>query len=137
MLFSITLVRELYVDHHPYKFGDLHLSTVMEFLPALEILAISRAAVFPVGLLSALTKEPALCPALKTIAFFDCDIGPGAMEKLGKALARRRDSAAAWVYRVVIVNSTEMMPGCASVQQLRKIVPCVDVRMDDKLPDLS
>ena len=137
MLFSTTLVRELYVDPHPYKFGDLYLSAVMKFLPALEILAISRAAVFPVGLFSTLTEEPTLCPVLKTIAFFDCDTNPDAMEKLGEALTRRRDLAAVRVYRVVIVNSTGAMPDRASIQQLRKSVPCVDVRMDDKLPDLS
>ena len=137
LLFSTTLVRELYVDPHPYKLGDRYLPTMMKFLPTLETLAISRATAFPVGLLSALTKEPALCPALKTIAFFDCDIGPDTMKKLGEALTRRRGSAAAWVYRVVIVSSTGTMPDCASVQQLRKSVPCVDVRMDDKLPDLS
>jgi len=137
LLFSTTLIRELYVDPHPHIFGDKYLSKVMKRLPALEILAISRAAVFPVGLLSALTEEPALCPVLKTIAFFDCDTNPDVMEKLGEALTRRRDSAAVRVYRVVIVNSTGAMPDRASIQQLRKSVPCVDVRMDDKLPDLS
>ena len=135
-LFS-SLVRELYVDLYPHASTDVGLPDLMRLLPALEILAISRAAVFPVELFSTLTKEPALCPALKTIAFFDCDIGPDTMKKLGEALTRRRDSAAAWVYRVVIVSSTGTMPGCASVRQLRKSVPCVDVRMDDKLPDLS
>jgi len=137
LLFSTTLIRELYVDPHPHIFGDKYLSKVMRRLPALEILAISRAAVFPVGLLSALTEEPALCPVLKTIAFFDCDTNPDAMEKLGEALTRRRDSAAVRVYRVVIVNSTGAMPDRASIQQLRKSAPCVDVRMDDRLPDLS
>jgi len=137
LLFSTTLVRELYMNPHPYKFGDRWLSTMMKSLPALEILAISRATVFPVGFFSALTKEPALCPALKTIGFFDCDIGPDTMEELGEALTKRRDSTAARVYRVVIVSSTGKMPDPASVQQLRKTVPFVCIRMDDKLPDLS
>ena len=136
-LFPTTLVRELCVDPRPYRFGDQYLSTVMKFLPALEILAISRATVFPDGFFSALTEEPTLCPALKTIAFFDCDIDPDTMKKLGEALTRRRDSTAARVYRVVIVSSTVTMPDRTSVQQLRKSVPCVDVRMGDKLPDLS
>jgi len=93
--------------------------------------------VFPVGLFSALTEEPVLCPALKTIAFLDCDITPDAMEKFGEALTERRDSTAARVYRVVIVNSTGKMPDYTSVQQLQKFVPHVDIRMGDKLPDLS
>ena len=136
-LFSTTLIRELYVDPHPYRLGDQYLSNAMKLLPALEILAISRAPVFPVGLFSALTEVPALCTALKTIAFFDCDISPGTMEKFGEVLAGRRDSTAARVHRVVIVSSTGNMPDYTSVQQLRKSVPHVDIRMDDKLPDLS
>ena len=108
----------------------------MKDLPALEILAISRTTVSSLGLFPAL-KEPALCPALKTIAFFDCGTDPDGMQKLGEALTRRRDSTAARVYRVAIVSSTGKMPDYASVQQLRKIVPFVYIRMDDKLPDLS
>ena len=137
LLFSTTLVRELRVDPHPYRFSDQYLSDMMKDLPALEILVISKATVFPDGFFSALTKEPTLCPALRTIAFFDCDIDPDTMKKLGEALTRRRDSTAARVYRVVIVSNTVTMPDRTLVQQLRKSVPCVDVRMDDKLPDLS
>ena len=135
-LFSTTLVRELRVDPHPYRFSDQYLSDMMKDLPALEILAISRTTVSSLGLFPAL-KEPALCPALKTIAFFDCGTDPDGMQKLGEALTRRRDSTAARVYRVAIVSSTGKMPDYASVQQLRKIVPFVYIRMDDKLPDLS
>jgi len=137
LLFSTTLVRELCMDPHPYVFDERALSPVMKFLPALEILAISRTTASSLGLFSALTEEPALCPVLKTIAFFDCDINPDEMQKLGEALTRRRDSTAARVYRVVIVSSTGKMPDHASVQQLRKTVPFVYIRMDDKLPDLS
>ena len=88
-------------------------------------------------LFSVLTKEPVLCPTLKTIAFFDCRIGPDKMKKLGEALAKRMDSTAARVHQVVIVNSTGTMSDHTLVQQLRKSVLRVDVRMDDKLPDLS
>ena len=137
VLFPTTLVRELHINMHHYIFTDVGLSNTIKVLPALEILAISRVPRFPVWLFSALTKEPILCPALKTIAFFDCRIGPDEMKKLGEVLTRRTDSTGARVYRVVIVNSTETMPDHTSVQQLRKSVPCVDVRMDDKLPDLS
>ena len=135
-LFHSTAVRELYTNIRPFKYPDLILSKVLERLPALEILAISKTA-FPLGLLSALTEEPVLCPALKTIAFFDCDIDSSIVKELGEAIVKRRDSTAARLYRVVIVNSTETLPSLKVIQQLRKFVPCVEVRVDDKLPDLS
>ena len=69
-----------------------------------------------------------MCPVLKTIAFFDCDTNSDATKQLGEALTRRRDLTAVQVYRVVIVSSTGTMPDRASVQQLRKSVPCVEVR---------
>ena len=136
VLFPTALVRELYINIHPYTFTDIGLSKVMKRLPALEILAISEAAVFPIGLISALTEEPVLCPVLRTVAFFDCDINPDIIKNLGEALTRRRDSTAARVYRVVIVNSTGTLLDRTSIQQLRRSVPCVEVRVDDKLPDL-
>ena len=136
VLFPTALVRELYINIHPYTFTDVGLSKVMKRLPALEILAISEAAMFPVGLVSALTEEPVLCPVLRTIAFFDCDINPDIIKKLGGALTKRGDSTAARVYRVVIVNSTGTLLDRTSIQQLRKSVPCVEIRVDDKLPDL-
>jgi len=109
---------------------------VMGRLPALEVLAISQN-VFPVGLLSALTEEPVLCPALKTIAFLDCEVDSDIVKQLGEAVAKRRDSMAARLHRVVIVNSTGTPPDVASIRQLRKSVSCVEVRVDDELPDLS
>ena len=135
--FPITPVRELHIDICRWEFDDKYLSDAIKVLPALEILAISGPAMFPVGLFSALTEEPVLCPALKTIAFLNCGISPGVVEKLGEALARRRDSTAARVYRVVIISSTATALDHTSVQQLRKSVPCVEIRVDDKLPDLS
>ena len=137
VLFPTALVRELYINIHPYTFTDVGLSKVMKRLPVLEILAISEAAVFPVGLVSALTEEPVLCPVLKTIAFFDCDINPDIIKMFGEALKKRGGSTAARVYRVVIVNSTGTLLDRTSIQQLRRSVPCVEVRVDDKLPDLS
>ena len=133
-LFPTTAVREFHTDARPL-YLDAFLSRVMGRLPALEVLAISRAE-FPVGLLSALTEEPVLCPALKTIAFFDCNIDSNTIKQLGKAIAKRRDSTAARLHRVVIVSSTGTPLGVASIRQLRESIPCVEVRVDDKLPDL-
>jgi len=136
-LLPVAPVREIHLGIRHFAFCGDYVSYLMSFLPALEILAIYRAAVFPFGLLPTLTEEPAVCPVLRTIAFFDCNTNSGATKGLGEALTRRRDSAAVRVYRVVIVSSAGAMPDRASVQQLRKSVPCVDVRMDETLPDLS
>ena len=120
----------------PRKYVHDELFKPLGLLPALEILAFSNTA-FPTGLPLVLTYEPALCPALKTIAFFDCNVDSSAMERLGEAIAKRRDSMATSLYRVVIVDSTGSPPDLASIRKLRKSVPCVEVRVDDKLPDLA
>ena len=135
-LFPSTTIREFYTNIHPFKYPDAGVSETLELLPALETLVFSKTA-FPLGLLSALTEEPVLCPALKTLAFFDCGINSDIMKKLGEAIAMRRGSPAARLHRVVIVDSAGISPDLALVQQLRKSVPCVEVRNDDKLPDLS
>ena len=136
LLFPSTAVRELYTSPRPFRYSEAGLLKALELLPALETLAFSRTE-FPLTLLSALVKEPVLCPALRTIAFFDCGVNSDIVKQLGEAIAKRRDSAGARLYRVVIVNGGGMLLGLKAVQQLRKSVPCVEVRVDDKLPDLS
>ena len=135
-LFPTTAVRELHTNIHPHKYSDPTLLLVLKGVPALETFAISRTT-FPVGLLSALTEEPVLCPSLKTIAFFDCVMDSDVTKRLGEAIAKRGGLAAVRLYRVVIVSSTGSLPDLASIQQLRRSVPCVEVRLDDKLPNLS
>ena len=134
-LFSGAAVRRLYMNTSPRKYVHDELFKPLGLLPALEILAFSNTA-FPTGLPLVLTYEPALCSALKTIAFFDCNVDSSAIERLGEAIAKRRDSMATSLYRVVIVDSTGSPPDLASIRKLRKSVPCVEVRVDDKLPDL-
>ena len=136
VLFPSTAVREFYTNIRPFEYTDARLSWMLGLLPALETLAFSKTE-FPPWLSSALTEEPVLCPALKTIAFFDCGINSDIVKRLGEAIAKRRNSVAVWLYRVVIVSSTGMSPDLASIQELRKSVLCVEVRVDDKLPDLS
>jgi len=136
-LFPIAAVREIHLGIRRFAFCGEYISYLIEFLPVLETLAIYRAAAFPFELLLTLTEEPVVCPVLKTIAFFDCGTSSNATKKLAEALTRRRDLTAVRVYRVVIVSSNGAMPDRASVQRLRKSVPCVDVRMDETLPDLS
>ena len=135
-LFPGANVRELYTNIHPFGYSDRTLFWMLEQLPALETLAFSNT-MCPGGLPSALTKEPILCPALKTVAFLDSSITSDTIKTLGEAIEKRKDSIAARLYRVVIVDSTGRPPDLASIQQLRRCVPCVEVRTDDKLPDLS
>ena len=127
--FVTETTREFHVD------GCHNLTTPLELLPALEALVFSGVDRFP-GSLPELTREPILCPSLKTIAFFDCKVTGEVIKELGRALAKRRDSTAARLYRVVIVNSTRPLPDFQSIRQLQNIVPCLDVRVGNKLPDL-
>jgi len=133
-LFPTTAIREFHTDVRPHIYTVVRFSGLMKQLPSLEIFAISQT-MLPVGLLSALTEEPVLCPALKTIAFLGCNIDLAIIKQLGDAIVKRRDSPAAWLHRIVIVNKTGT--DFTAIQQLRKYVPCVEVRVDDKLPDLS
>ena len=135
-LFPSTAVREFHTNTCQLQYSDATLSWMLGLLPALETLVFSNTP-FPPGLPSALTKEPVLCPALKTIAFLDSGVYSDTVKELGEAIAKRQDSVATRLYRVVIVDSTGRPPDLTSIQQLRRYVPCVEVRMDDKLPDLS
>ena len=112
-----------------------HLSWPLERLPTLEALVLSGTTPFT-GSLSALAEEPILCPSLKTIAFFDCEITEDVIEELERVLAKRRNSTAARLYRVVIVSKTQALPDIRLIHQLRKFVPRVDVGAGDELPDL-
>ena len=130
-LFPSATIRELYTHIHPLKFYDI--SVMLELLPALETLAFSKTD-FPFRLLPALISEPVLCPALRTIAFFNCEINTGTVKSLGEAITKRRDPTAA---RLVIVVSAETPPDLTSVESLRRFASCVEVRVGDELPDLS
>ena len=134
VLFSGAAVRELYASTHPFKYTYAGLSRKLELLPSLETLVFSKTA-FASGMFSMLAKEPVLCPRLKTITFFDCGIDSKATRELGKAMAKRKATTAIRLHRVVIITNAGMPPDLASVRQLQKSVPCVEVRVDDKLPD--
>ena len=135
-LFPVAEVRELHMDIQPFQFTDKGIITVLRALPALEILAISRTP-FPSGLLSGLSAEPVLCPTLKTIAFLDCGVDAAVIKRLEEAIAKRKNNTGAQLFRVTIVSSAKTLPDFASIQELRKSVPCVEVRVDDKFPDLT
>jgi hypothetical protein len=129
-------IREFHLDIHPHLPTHNRLSWLLAQLPALEILVISKT-VPPPGTLHLLAAEPVLCPSLHTVAFFNCELPEGVIKELGEAITKRYDTFATRPYRVVFVNSTTPSPGFDAIQELRWSVPCVEVRVDDKLPDLS
>ena len=134
-LFVTEAVREFHLNVERLDPGSGRLSWPLGRLPALEVLAFFEAQISP-GSLSILAKEQVLCPSLKTIAFFDCEITGDVIRELGEVLAKRRDSAAARLYQVVIVNNTRALPDLQLIHQLRKFVPRVDVGVGEELPDL-
>ena len=118
-----------------YSCNDL--SGPLSQLPALETLVLVDFISFPYYSLDFLAEEPVLCPSLKTIAFFDCDLDQRVIGDLERVVAKGKEAAAAWLYRVVIVRRTGALPNHELIHRLRMSVPCVDARIDEKLPDLS
>ena len=136
-LFSTASVRELHMKITPWTLIPEFLPPALRQLPALETLVFAGTPSWGTGAFAWLATQPLLCPYLKTIAFFNCRLVPEVMRAFEDVIAKRKDSARVRLYRVIIVNSDKPLPDYALIQRLRKHVPCVDVRMDDKLPDLS
>ena len=130
-LFAVSTVRELHLKN--FCLSDQ--SPLLSRLPALETLVLVNFTALTS--FAFLTAEPVLCPFLKTIAFLNCRLDRWVVRELEMAVVRRRDSAAVWLDKIVIVGQTGYLPDHDLVLQLRSSVPCVDVRMDDRLPDLS
>ena len=130
-LFTVSTVRELHLKTSYY----LDPSLLSQF-PALETLALVDVADFS-ALFVFLTAEPVVCPSLKTIAFLNCDLDYYIIRELEEKVAKRKNSTAARLYKIVIVSQTGRYLDHDFILQLRSFVPCVDVRIDDKLPDLS
>ncbi|KAF9649538.1 hypothetical protein BDM02DRAFT_3113556 [Thelephora ganbajun] len=130
-------VREFHMDIASWILSSTALAPLLLQLPALETFVITNATSWSIGTFDWLGKQPSTCASLKTVAFFNCVLNTGVMKELEGAVARRKDSEVAWLYRVVIVNSTGVLPDYTLIQQLRKHVPYVDVRVADELPDLS
>jgi len=129
--FSTTAVREFHTGARGL------LGRQLSILPALETLVLVGVTHLPHNFLSFLVAEPVPCPSLKTIAFFDCGLDRRAIEDLEWLVAKRKESTAAWLYRIVIVGRTGPLPDHELIHRLRRSVPCVDAMIDEKLPDLS
>ena len=132
-LFTTTSVRELHAKVSPSRES---LFRPLSRLPALETLVFVDIASFPPHSLDFLAEEPVLCPSLKTIAFFDCDLGSRTIGELEEIVARRKNSTAAWLHRVVIVRRAGKLPDHKLIRRLRQSVPRVDARIDEELPEL-
>ena len=134
-LFVTGTVREFHVEIYRLDPDGGRLAWPLARLPALEALVLSGTRLSP-GSLSLLEKEPILCPSLRTIAFFDCEVTGDVVRELEEVLTKRRGSTAARLHRVVIVNNTRALPDLQLVHRLRKFVPRVDIGVGDELPDL-
>jgi len=135
-LLPTSSVREFHANVVPWTLTPMFMFSMLTRLPALETLVLSNVIRWATGVFDPLAEQPMACPSLKTVAFHNCVLTPEAMKEFEGVVARRKGSAAAWLYRVVFV-STGVLPDYTLVQQLRRHVPYVDVRVDDKLPDLS
>ena len=135
-LFPTASVREFHLDTSPWAIIPAYFIPVLRQLPVLETLVAANIT-WATGTLASLAVQPLPCPSLKTMAFFNCELTPEAIREFEGAIVKRKDSEAARLYRVIIVSSTGVLPDYALVQGLRRHVPYVDARMDDKLPDLS
>ena len=135
-LFPTASVREFHVNNVPCALAPRFFTSTLRQLPALETLVITNTAHWDTGTFESLAGQPLLCPSLKTIAFLDCTFVPDVMKELEGVVVKRKGLEAAWLYRVVIVSSIGGLPSYTAIQRLRQHVPCVDVRVGDKLPDL-
>jgi hypothetical protein len=131
-MFTTTSVRDLHAKVIPSR--EVLLRPLSQ-LPSLEALVLVDVASFSPHSLDFLAEEPVLCPSLKTIAFSDCGLGPGIIWELEVVVARRKNSTAAWLHRVVIVNRAGKLPDYKLIDHLRRFVPRVDVGIDE-LPNL-
>ena len=101
--------------------------------PALETFIIGLDKNLPF-LLSPLLSNPAAVPSLKTLAFFDCILTEDFMGELTRFASDRRNTASAWLHRVVIIHWDGMFPSITSIRKLEEHVPVVDVRIASELP---
>ena len=133
-LFATGAVRELHLSLHP-RHPTQRLSWSLERLPALEALVMSET-VLSSDTLSPLGEEPVLCPSLKTVAFSNCAVSQHAIRGLREVLAKREHSIAARLHQVVIVDDGFNLPDIPSIRHLQELVPRVNIRVGDRLPDL-
>jgi hypothetical protein len=135
-LFSLANVREFRLKHHtPKRLRPSPNFPVFDLasFPVLETLAV-ECDTDVLRFLSALVQNPSASPSLKTLAFLNCIITEDFMEKLVRFASDRKNTAAAGLHHVVIVDEDGRFPSAALIRALGKHVPVVDVRFGTKLP---
>ena len=100
--------------------------------PALETFAIERET--DLSHLSALLSNPSASPSLKTLAFLDCVLTEEFMKELIQFASDRKNTASAWLHRVVIIHQDGILPDIASIRGLEEHVPVVDARIAREPP---
>ena len=133
-LLPLADVRELRLE--PRGSWSLMRRFRLAFFPSLEILCVKYGS--DISFLSPSPSDPTPSPMPKVLAFLDCDITVGFMAELMRVAFDRRNNTSAPLCRIVIVNSKGHFPSVASIEQLRKCVPMVEVLEGRKFPeDLS
>lgn len=139
-LLPLTHVREFRLVHRlPGRKGRTLSPLVFDqsSFPALEILVVDCETSVSY-LLSALLSNPSSPPALKTLAFMNCDLTKDFMEGLTQYVSKRKSTTSAWLYKVVIVHTDGVFPSNTAIRKLREHVSVIDVRIGMGLPgDLS
>ena len=132
-LLPLDEIRTFYLKHSLWGIGrprSVPTTFPPSSFPALETLVIERVTHISF-LLSTLFSDPSSSPQLKTLAFLGCEIDDGFVEELTQFSSCRKD---AWIHCVVIVDSGCQLPRVALIDELRKHVPIVDVRVGKELP---
>ena len=74
-------------------------------------------------------------PSLKTLGFLDCRLDEGFMDELARFAYNRKNATLARLNRVVIIDSSGILPGFTSLDKLGKHVPTVDAQIGKRLPE--
>ena len=74
-------------------------------------------------------------PSSKTLAFLDCRLDEGFMDELARFAYNRKNATLARLNRVVIIDSSGILPGFTSLDKLGKHVPTVDAQIGKRLPE--
>lgn len=133
LLFPTIGVQEFHLRHRGAREGfqpPLPLVFPSLFFPSLKVLAIDGEVL---NLFTALFGNPSCPPSLETIAFLDCDLTDGFMEKLAWFAFSRKKTTSTSLHRVVITSSKGSFPSAMSIATLRKHVPVVRARAGNKL----
>jgi hypothetical protein len=99
----------------------------LSFFPALETLTIAYNTDLS-HLLSTLFSNPASSSSLEGVVLLGCSITEKFMEELTQFASDRRDTTSTWL-RCVVIHDREGGFPSASVRNLEKYVPVVDVRI--------